>query len=109
MGFRTKDEKDIYVSWKRGLEDGKEKALKQVSDMLRHNVFSVESKKELQRIGEQMNEDFVNRITESLDNLCTEHGLLRNVTTDKEGVQLGGDENPEAVSPGRMKRFHGAL
>ena len=109
MGFRTKDEKDIYVSWKRGLEDRKEKALKQVSDMLRHNVFSVESKKELQRIGEQLNEDFVNRITESLDNFRNKHGLVHNVTTDKEGMQLGGDEHPETVSSGRLKRYCGAL
>ena len=64
-GFRTNDEKDIYVSWKKTMEDGKERALKHVSDMIRHNVFGVESKKELQRMGEQLNEDFVNRVTES--------------------------------------------
>ena len=91
------------------LEDGKEQALKQVSDMIRHNVFSAESKKEIQRIGEQLNEDFVNRITESLDNFRNKHGLVHNVNTDKEGMQLGGEEHPETVSPGRLKWYRGAL
>ena len=91
------------------MEDGKERALKQVSDMTRHNVFGVESKKELQRLGEQLNDDFLNRVTESLDSFRTKHGLVHYATTDKEGMRLGGDEDPETVSPGRMKRFRGAL
>ena len=91
------------------MKDGKERALKQVSDMMWHNVFSVESKKELQRIGDQLNEEFVNRVTESLDNFRTKHGLVHNATTDKERMRLGGDEDPETVSPSRLKRFRGPL
>ena len=91
------------------MEDRKEQALKQVTDMLRHNVFSVESKKELRRIGENLRDKFVNWITESLDEFWNNHGRKRNVNTDKEGMQLGGDENPETVSPGRLKRYRGAM
>ena len=91
------------------LEDGKERALKQVSDLMRHNMFSIESKKELQRIGDQLNEEFVNRVAESLDNFREKHGLVHNAKTDKEGVRLGGDEDPESVSPSRLRHFRGPL
>ena len=91
------------------MEDGKEQALKQVTDMLRHNVFSVESKKELRQIGENLRDEFVNRVTESLDEFRNEHGRKRNVNTEKEGMQLGGDENPDTVSPGRLRRYRGAM
>ena len=91
------------------LEDGKERAIKQVSDMIRHNVFSVESKKELKQIGDELNEEFVNRVAASLDSFREKHGLVRNANTDKEGVRLGGDEDPETVSPSCLRRFCGLM
>jgi len=93
----------------KNLEDGKERAMKQVSDMMRHNVFSVESKKELERIGDQLNEEFVKRVTESLDQFREKHGELQMAKTDTEGMRLGGDEDPETVSPSRITRFRGPL
>ena len=101
--------KKISMFCGKTLEDGKERAIKQVSDMIRHNVFSVESKKELKQIGDELNEEFVNRVAASLDSFREKHGLVRNANTDKEGVRLGGDEDPETVSPGRLRRFRGPL